>query len=231
MRFAHTVLSALLLCAIAVDAQGQDSPQPFAKAAPITSDDVVARLLSFNRNGDGRIEKGELANRMRRLVDDGDADGDRALNRGEIVRLTEAAQNRDRVLIRYGFGEEIELSFRTRVEGALEDLALSAPGKGPRAARGPRPRRRLGSVGAGRLHEGNGRRAHRGAVGRFPGDGRSAGRAGASSLAGPDIIAEPWNVPRGRDPATPPRPPRSRSSRARARTGPGGRRLRRSRCR
>ena len=53
-------------------------------------DDVVARLMSFDRNNNGTIEKAELAERMYTVMARGDANGDGCLDRTELLTLATA---------------------------------------------------------------------------------------------------------------------------------------------
>src|SRR5262245_63303170 len=64
-----------------------DGPPARPAARP---DDVVARLMSFDRNKDGKLEKDELAERMYTVMDRGDANGDGCLDRSELVALAMA---------------------------------------------------------------------------------------------------------------------------------------------
>jgi hypothetical protein len=105
-----------------------------ALAAAIGANDVVARVMSFDRDRDGKVQRGELAERMQPLLLRGDADGDGALDGTEIRQL--AAQRRPETpfLIQglpfagsYTFADQVELSSRSHVEGAIEDLRLAGP--------------------------------------------------------------------------------------------------------
>ena len=127
MRHRHFVLLALfLLIAIPSSAYAQSR----STGAATNDVDVVARLMSFDRNNDGRIEKLELAERMHGLMARGDVDGDAALDSRELKTLAGAQQPpvERRVIVIggvYGFADENELSSRRRIEGALDDLRLA----------------------------------------------------------------------------------------------------------
>ncbi len=53
----------------------------------ITADQIVDRILSFDKNDDGKVTAAELPERMQHLVAMGDIDKDGALDRGEISKL------------------------------------------------------------------------------------------------------------------------------------------------
>lgn len=55
----------------------------------ISSDDLVEHLMSYDKNGDGKITKDELPERMHALFELGDANKDGVLDREEIKRLAE----------------------------------------------------------------------------------------------------------------------------------------------
>jgi hypothetical protein len=55
----------------------------------VSTDDLIARLMSFDKNGDGKITRDELPERMHALIEQGDLNGDGALDRDEIRRLAE----------------------------------------------------------------------------------------------------------------------------------------------
>jgi hypothetical protein len=55
----------------------------------IAADDLVERLMAYDKNGDGKVTKDELPERMQGLIEQGDRNGDGALDRDEIRRLSE----------------------------------------------------------------------------------------------------------------------------------------------
>lgn len=53
----------------------------------LTSDQIVERILSFDKNKDGKVTKDELPERMQDLIAKGDTNKDRALDKDEIKAL------------------------------------------------------------------------------------------------------------------------------------------------
>jgi hypothetical protein len=98
---------------------------------------VVARLMTFDRDHDGLVVKNELPERMQNLIA-ADASGDGALDRAEIRRLAAPIHMVSAAATvpgfaggrggggGYTFGDQVSLSTRSHVEGALDDLRLSA---------------------------------------------------------------------------------------------------------
>jgi len=113
-------------------------PQGAATEVHASPDRLVARLMSFDRDRDGRIVKEELFERMEGLVAQGDASADGVLDEAEIRAMAErpAPQNAVRGFQpgHYGFGDESGLSSRLHIEGALDDLKLASPAKEKAAA-------------------------------------------------------------------------------------------------
>lgn len=114
----------------------------FARAEPARGtarpDDIVARLMSFDRNNDGKVQKAELAERMYAVMDRGDADGDGALDRAELLTLATARPAEAAVRGfghgRYSIGADTDVSLRRHLEGAIEDLRLEAARRDPALA-------------------------------------------------------------------------------------------------
>jgi hypothetical protein len=107
----------------------------------VTPDMVVARVMTFDRDKDGRVVKSELPERMQNLLA-GDVSGDGALDSAEIRALAKPAPPepvssalRATATVPgargggggYTFGDQVSLSTRSHVEGALDDLRLDAP--------------------------------------------------------------------------------------------------------
>jgi Spy/CpxP family protein refolding chaperone len=67
----------------------------FGGGRGLTADQIVERIMSFDRNGDGKITKDELPERMQDLIARGDTNKDGALDKDEIKKLA-ADPARDR---------------------------------------------------------------------------------------------------------------------------------------
>jgi hypothetical protein len=55
--------------------------------APISVDDVVERIMAFDKNKDGKVTRDELPERMHHLIALGDTNKDGALDRDEVRKL------------------------------------------------------------------------------------------------------------------------------------------------
>jgi len=102
---------------------------PAGLTSRATPDDVVARLMSFDRDKDGKIAPSELPERMQPLVMRGDADLDGTLDAKEVRTLalapTAPVTARGFQSGGYGFADEVGVSStRTHIDGALDDLGL-----------------------------------------------------------------------------------------------------------
>ena len=104
-------------------------------AEQATPDVVVARLMSFDRNKDGKVTVDELSERMQGLIARGDRGGDGALDAAEIRNLAVAPAAIQEKSFGgalgggYTFGDEAGFSTRMHIEGVIDDLRLAA---GPR---------------------------------------------------------------------------------------------------
>ena len=137
MRRGQLVILALFLFSAAGWTQAQvGAPVQATAVARVSPDLVMARMMSFDRNSDGRLERDELNERMHALVTRGDVNGDGALDRTEIHTLSTAPPARQGGRGgfpfgggSYGFADQIDTSSRNHIEGSLEDLRLASPRK------------------------------------------------------------------------------------------------------
>jgi hypothetical protein len=149
MRRGHIAL--LVLLPLTTTASGQ-TPIPrqhtmpplvdVTAIAPVTAPIVVARILSFDRDKDGRVVKEELPERMQNLLVN-DVNGDGALDSAEIEVRAVATTAHVHIMPAggvpmpagatlprpphgggYMFGDQVGLSTRSHIEGALDDLRL-----------------------------------------------------------------------------------------------------------
>jgi len=131
MRRGLLTLLALLGGSSTAWAQGQFVAVPGSPTnSKVGVDGVVARLMTFDQNTDGRVAIGELSERLRPLVARGDTNGDEALDPLELHQLAHAPATQ---VVRffgssgsYSFGDDVGLSSRRHIEGALEDLRLTS---------------------------------------------------------------------------------------------------------
>jgi hypothetical protein len=114
------------------DAQAPAEFRPVARVATkATPDLVVARLMSFDRNADGRLVADELPERMQNLVARGDSSHDGALDGAEIRRLALSPEPVQNGLHGGGWaiGEGFGIDTSRHIDGALDDLRLAAETK------------------------------------------------------------------------------------------------------
>src|SRR5438128_8455555 len=110
MRRHSLLLVTLLALGVAAPARAQVSiavhPPPAVKATPAA---VVARLMSFDLNHDGRVARSELPERMQSLLTRGDTSGDEALDVAEVRKLADVPARKETVRGfqsgSYGFGD------------------------------------------------------------------------------------------------------------------------------
>lgn len=108
-------------------------PVSSAQQVRMTADDVIARLMQFDRNRDLKLAIDELPERLQVLVVRGDRTDDLMLDAREIRGLTLAGPQ-PTILFRspqpgiYGFGDAFgTLSSRTHIENSIDDLRLASP--------------------------------------------------------------------------------------------------------
>ena len=135
MRRSFLITLTILVLVLAVRAGAQLASPPLAMVTPAVSalkvspDLVITRLMSFDRNGDGRVVRSELPERMHDVLSRGDTSKDQALDRDEVRAL--ARRPAPQVAVRgfqpgvYGFGGTT-FDTRLHIEGAIDDLRLAA---------------------------------------------------------------------------------------------------------
>ena len=124
MRPQHLPLMTLLAVGVAAPAWAQ-------LLTPATPETVVARLMSFDRNADGRIVADELPERLHSLLARGDSSSDGALDRAEVLRLARSPAPQIPIRAgfdagRYGFGEGVGFDTSRLIDGAVDDLRLAS---------------------------------------------------------------------------------------------------------
>jgi hypothetical protein len=124
-------LLVVLLALIPSTASAQIGAVPVSQRLSVGSqvgaDVVVARLMSFDRNQDGRISPEELVDRMRPVVGRGDTSGDGMLDAAEIRAVAEVPGARKvGTGGSYTFGDVVGVPIRTRIANAIDDLRLPA---------------------------------------------------------------------------------------------------------
>jgi hypothetical protein len=134
MRRIHLIL--LLLVPFGAAASAQSLVGPMAPAAPggASAEDIVARVMSFDRNADGKVAREELLERMKGLVGRGDADGDGALDGNEVRTLARtpapAGVRTGGFPAMYQLPAESWFPSRSHIEGAITDLKLESDAHG-----------------------------------------------------------------------------------------------------
>ena len=143
MRRGLVVLLAPLMFSAAVVAQTPlvQKATPETVLAKVSPDEVVSRLLTFDRDQDGKVAGSELAERMQSMLARADTNRDGALDVVEIRAIASAppapiAARQGRsggggfpFGGSYGFADESSFSSRNQIEGAIEDLKLAADAK------------------------------------------------------------------------------------------------------
>lgn len=75
-----------------------DRPEGAARerdpARPGNAEEMLARMLSFDKNEDGKLTKDELPERMQGMIARGDTNGDGAIDKEELAKLVESLRER-----------------------------------------------------------------------------------------------------------------------------------------
>jgi hypothetical protein len=118
---------AVFITGVSASAWAQGGKLPTAGATP---DAVVARLMSFDTNHDGRLSVAELPERMRGVFTRANMTADEALDPADLLRLAQrppvAVAAPGLEVGRYGFGESSGFDTRMRINAAIEDLRLAS---------------------------------------------------------------------------------------------------------
>jgi hypothetical protein len=126
MRNLCAALALLISSSATAAAQGDVRLSEFASR--VSPDLVIARMMTFDRDRDGRVATTELSERMQGLVARGDRSGDGALDESEIRQLATANQfvvrARQNLGGGYGFADTT-LSSRNHIENSIDDLRLA----------------------------------------------------------------------------------------------------------
>src|SRR5262245_29251135 len=125
---ASGLMAALVLVGAAVTQppdQRQGPGPGLVRPARISVDDIVERIMAFDKNKDGKVTRDELPERMHDLITRGDTNKDGALDRDEIMKLVTARGPG-------GFGTATTRAGPgpfDAVSAAVDDLKLSAQKK------------------------------------------------------------------------------------------------------
>ena len=132
MRRHFPVLLTMVMVGIAGPASAQVVVRsPVAPSGPqVTREDVIARLMAFDRNYDGQIARAELPERMHDMLTRGDKDKNQVLDAKEVRQLAASPVSRPAAARefqpgQYGFGDSVGLDSRLHIEGAIDDLRLA----------------------------------------------------------------------------------------------------------
>src|SRR5262249_6111821 len=95
MRSIQLLFMAALMAALTLTGAGvaqlpdqmQGPPRGLVRPAPLSVDDIVERIMAFDKNKDGKVTKDELPERMHHLIALGDTNKDGALDKDEIKKL------------------------------------------------------------------------------------------------------------------------------------------------
>jgi hypothetical protein len=133
---ASALMVALVLAGVAVGQPPEPKdgpPRVFTQPGHLSVDDIVERIMAFDKNKDGKVSKDELPERMHDLIARGDTNKDGALDKDEIKKLATTLG---------GFGRRGEFGIRIEgpgpgvpgpgpgvIEGVVDDLKLSGKNK------------------------------------------------------------------------------------------------------
>src|SRR5262245_2728300 len=139
LAFALLATFVLAGAAVAQPPEPRVGPPPLpGELGRLGADDVVERIMAFDKNKDGKVTKDELPERMHDLIARGDTNKDGALDRDEIRKLATTSEG----LVGRGFGAPIRTvggpgpgvrgpgpGGIDGVEGVVDDLKLAGQKK------------------------------------------------------------------------------------------------------
>lgn len=129
MRRHSVLLMTLLTLGVTAPVGAQLTTVSIPPPTKLTPDIVVARLMTFDTNHDGKVARAELPERMQPLLSRGNVNDDDALDPAEMRRLAQAPALVVNARVqpgRYGFSDEgFGFDSKLHIDGALDDLRLS----------------------------------------------------------------------------------------------------------
>src|SRR5262245_51683698 len=93
MWLASFLAAALVLVGVALAQPPnpkEEPPRGLVQPGRVSFDDIVERIMAFDKNKDGKVTKDELPERMHDLITRGDTNKDGALDKDEIRKLASA---------------------------------------------------------------------------------------------------------------------------------------------
>jgi hypothetical protein len=97
-------------------------PKGFGPPPGVSVEDIVERIMAFDRNKDGKVTRDELPERMHHLFALGDTNKDGALDRDEVRKLAASLAG-----VPGEFGGKGEFAKKTRLDGGVR---VAGPGPG-----------------------------------------------------------------------------------------------------
>ena len=128
--------------ALAEPPAGEAAPAPPAVPIPERpgTEDVVERVMGFDRNGDGHLRRDEVPERMHDIVRRGDRDRSGGIDRGELRSLVSSEVDPGRGLAVARVAADLRPVPDATVETLLGDLGLDAAGRDAALAAAARDR-------------------------------------------------------------------------------------------